>query len=1090
MSRLEVVVVILTLAVSLGLRVVGLDAFVVNDEIRWTCRSISFRDALARGDWVNTFRTGHPGVLTTWLGAIFTPSTDDLVETVCQSSKDALEFDEVDLPPEEETHAMVLLGQMLFKGRLGPALFTWMCTVVIYILVRLLWDQVAILSLVLMALDPFLLAFSRFLHLDGVLTCLMTISVLSMLASLERSRSDASCWVFLMLSGGAGGLAILQKSPAGFLLPFVALLLVIDVFRRGVSGRTLFLAARDLGVWCLVAGIVYVAVWPAMWVDPVGTIKQVLGEAVGYAEEGHDFGNYFLGQPVHDPGWGFYPVAVLFRLSPLTLIGLAIGLGWLIVGRDRVRGRVGLIALVLYSLLFGVFMSLGAKKFERYLLPIFPALGIIAAAGLWWTVEAGLERIRKKTNAFSLAGLLTCGIAFVVQMALILPHYPYYLTYYNPLLGGLRQAQRVLLVGWGEGYDLAATYVNQKPDAAELRVAMPAYAIFAPQFLGEAKPMPRYEVWESDYVLFYISHVQRQRYLEVMEDYCLNPDRRPEYVVSLHGVDYVWLYRNDHYVAPMSYLEQHSVPDRGECLVVDGDSLFAKHYQGDLPIYKVYAQSDPEREGRTYWRVEDLAVLLDNLPSACQRVWYAHYPEYEGGMYGDLLDSRGVLMDEASFPHMEVTLHRLIAPELVRRPLNLRFGDLALRSYALTDPLPAWGRDGGIVLEWEAVHAPEEDYSIFLHLYDVHGHRIAQSDSLITDDYLQSTSRWEPGVAGSVLYHLSVPPATPPGKYELELGVYLLETGERVEVTDSEGVSQGASVRLEVAIGSSDHPPDLAELGLAHRLERDLVSQLSLLGYGLEQEALLAGQDISLRLVWQALGAIPQDYRLQLELLGADGTVYRQSVFDLISTGYATSQWQPGEILQDWYTLPTVEEMSSGEASLLVNLLDEAGQPALAQPVEVGRVWIQSMRPSFETPQDVTPHEVDLGGKITLLGYDLDSEPVEPGGNVHVTLYWQAQQTMEVSYKVFVHLYDGDGNLVAQRDSLPGLGARPTTTWQAGEVVADRHIVPMGEVVAGKYTVAVGLYEETSGERLAAYGAGGERLYEDRIFLGKVEVEP
>ena len=86
-----------------------------------------------------------------------------------------------------------------------------------------------------------------------------------------------------------------------------------------------------------------------------------------------------------------------------------------------------------------------------------------------------------------------------------------------------------------------------------------------------------------------------------------------------------------------------------------------------------------------------------------------------------------------------------------------------------------------------------------------------------------------------------------------------------------------------------------------------------------------------------------------------------------------------------------------------------------------------------------TPYEVDLDGKITLLGYDLDSEPVEPGSSIHVTLYWQAQQTMVVSYKVFVHLYDGDGNLVAQRDSLPGLGAKPTTTWEAGEVVADRH---------------------------------------------------
>jgi hypothetical protein len=42
----------------------------------------------------------------------------------------------------------------------------------------------------------------------------------------------------------------------------------------------------------------------------------------------------------------------------------------------------------------------------------------------------------------------------------------------------------------------------------------------------------------------------------------------------------------------------------------------------------------------------------------------------------------------------------------------------------------------------------------------------------------------------------------------------------------------------------------------------------------------------------------------------------------------------------------------------------------------------------------------------------------------------------------------------------------------------------------GVYAVAVGLYEEGSGERLAAYGPDGERLDQDRIFLGHVEVKP
>jgi hypothetical protein len=45
-------------------------------------------------------------------------------------------------------------------------------------------------------------------------------------------------------------------------------------------------------------------------------------------------------------------------------------------------------------------------------------------------------------------------------------------------------------------------------------------------------------------------------------------------------------------------------------------------------------------------------------------------------------------------------------------------------------------------------------------------------------------------------------------------------------------------------------------------------------------------------------------------------------------------------------------------------------------------------------------------------------------------------------------------------------------------------------VAAGEYRVAVGMYEEGSGERLAAYEPDGERLDQDRIILGQVEVKP
>jgi hypothetical protein len=124
------------------------------------------------------------------------------------------------------------------------------------------------------------------------------------------------------------------------------------------------------------------------------------------------------------------------------------------------------------------------------------------------------------------------------------------------------------------------------------------------------------------------------------------------------------------------------------------------------------------------------------------------------------------------------------------------------------------------------------------------------------------------------------------------------------------------------------------------------------------------------------------------------------------------------------------------------------------------------------------------------LGWEIE-EQTKAGGNVYVTLYWQAGHELDTNYKVFVHVYDQQGDIVAQRDWLPGLGAKPTVDWEPGEVVADRHVVALGnEARPGKYPVAVGLYEEGSGERLACFGPDGERLTQDRVFLGEVEAKP
>ena len=127
-----------------------------------------------------------------------------------------------------------------------------------------------------------------------------------------------------------------------------------------------------------------------------------------------------------------------------------------------------------------------------------------------------------------------------------------------------------------------------------------------------------------------------------------------------------------------------------------------------------------------------------------------------------------------------------------------------------------------------------------------------------------------------------------------------------------------------------------------------------------------------------------------------------------------------------------------------------------------------------------------LGDAIMLRGYALDA-PVVAGDDLRLTLYWQANERITEPYKVFVHLVDDAGRIVAQADSIPTLAgdAAPTESWRKGEVIVDTHAVTVP--AAGRYRVLTGLYDPVSGERLPVWDAAGQPVDGAAIFVTEVE---
>jgi hypothetical protein len=128
-----------------------------------------------------------------------------------------------------------------------------------------------------------------------------------------------------------------------------------------------------------------------------------------------------------------------------------------------------------------------------------------------------------------------------------------------------------------------------------------------------------------------------------------------------------------------------------------------------------------------------------------------------------------------------------------------------------------------------------------------------------------------------------------------------------------------------------------------------------------------------------------------------------------------------------------------------------------------------------------------FGQNIELLGVEWDAEYDEiMARNVNVTLYWRGGAPIKESYKVFVHLLDRAGNLIAQHDSVPVDWSRPTNAWQPGEIIVDRHQVTLP--AAGSIDrIGVGMYDPESLRRLeAVVHKGAVHLVDNSVQLGWV----
>lgn len=285
-------------------------------------------------------------------------------------------------------------------------------------------------------------------------------------------------------------------------------------------------------------------------------------------------------------------------------------------------------------------------------------------------------------------------------------------------------------------------------------------------------------------------------------------------------------------------------------------------------------------------------------------------------------------------------------------------------------------------------------------------------------------------------------PGTPPGRYMVTVTLFDAATLQPLTVPR---LPEGFMTQVEsgtIEVTWPDRPWTVGELGIQYPLDV-VTGGYRLLGYNLDRESVVPGETALLTLFWQQVETDPARPDLSLWLGG-------QRIAPLDDWPAAS----PGMTWRSQYAVRIPADFGAGES--LLTLLGEGGDElASLRPIEVAAVERQFDPPPIE-------HEVNalLGDTIRLVGLT-----VAPGdGGLSVELVWGAEGDVLTSYVVFIHALDADGKILAQSDTIPVAGLRPTTGWLPGEFVTDLHDlnIPADQVVR----LRIGLYDPLTGIRL------------------------
>lgn len=624
-------------------------------------------------------------------------------------------------------------------------------------------------ALLLYVFCPNLLAHSRLAATDAATASTFLISAYAFSRSLESPR-----FMTRAASGAALGLALATKFSA------VALLVafIIEATLRALRDRRRAAVAAIAGTLGVTVAIGALTVW-AVYRFRVDSLETggVPVPAPYYWREWQAL-NEYLQDPL--PGylfgelsprgwWYYYPIAFLVK-TPLPL-----QLFLLLSVADTLRRRVWIRDMSLYlvpGLFFAALLFSPHALGYRYLLPVLPFIFVLSA-----DVIAAAQRMR--WSQFAIGALLIWQVWGTLRI------YPYYLPFFNEIVGGSDRGRYILSdsnIDWGQDLIGLKYYVDHNHLE---RINLSYFGVIHPTAYGlNAEPLPPVLAAMQDQGgwqlrMLYPSDPAPGTYaISVMNlmgnlatdrsVYAFFRDRKPDAIIG----GSIYVYTVSAHGEPTDLMLSGLQVDR-----IDPET-FSRLGTNDVRLrWSDASAALIAPPGYSWIAIADRTAPAENFARFFDGIARQVRTQTTGGRSYNLyrLDLGDRILEAAGSAERSVAWNAEVHPDPTATPtaeLPAQFGEvLELLGYTLTTDTPSG--EAHLLTYWRVLSPISTPLWAFAHAVGQQAQIVAQEDR-----WDAAPKGWRPGDLIVQLHRLAIPPGS--GPVWIEVGLHNPESGERL----------------------------------------------------------------------------------------------------------------------------------------------------------------------------------------------------------------------------------------------------------------------------------------------------------------------